>query len=414
MSRARASAPLRIHRVIARLNVGGPALHVVNLAGGLRDHGFDTRLVAGRIGPDEGDMTWYARERGVAVTEVPSMARAVDPVGDAATLWRLYRIFRRDRPQVVHTHTAKAGTLGRLAARAAGVPVVVHTFHGHVLGGDYFPAAVTRAYLEIERTLARLTDRLVVLTGRQRGEMADELRVAPAERFSVVPLGLELDGLAGQDRARARTEGRRRMGLPADVPVVGIVGRLVPIKDHELALEVLAALHRRLRADPGPGMHPGSPVLAVVGGGSPEREAALRRLAEVKGVGEAVRWLGWQTDLGPLYAAMDALLLTSKDEGTPVAILEALAAGTPVVTVAVGGIPEVLAGLDADHRLVPERDAGTLAAALAGVLSREAAPDGPPHPARRRVAEAWSVARLCRDLASLYRSELALRGIRTS
>lgn len=392
----------RVHRVIARLNVGGPALHVVHLARGLEAHGWSTRLVAGRIGRDEGDMTYHARERGVHVTHIPSLARTVDPARDLATLWRLYRLFRRERPHVVHTHTAKAGALGRLAARAAGVPAIVHTYHGHVLGGDYFSAPVTRLYLETERLLARLSDRLVVLTARQRHEMAGELSVAPRERFTVVPLGLDLGPLATMDREEARAEGRRRMGVPDPVPVVGIVGRLVPIKDHELALATLVEVHRRTAADPGP-----PPVLAVVGGGAPERVAHLRAEARRLGVAGAVRWMGWQQALGPLYAAMDALVLTSRDEGTPVAILEALAAGTPVISTDVGGIRDALAPVDGGHRIVPERTPQALADALCDALRRRGQEPGDADVSRRRhVAETWSVERLCRRVSGLYRQVL--------
>lgn len=402
--------PFRVHRVIARLNVGGPALHVVNLARGLEAHGFTTRLVAGRIGGEEGDMAYYARSRGVSVTELPTMARAVDLRGDVATYRHLVRLFRRERPHVVHTHTAKAGALGRLAARAAGVPVVVHTFHGHVLGGDYFSPVVTGFYRAVERVLARATDRLVVLTERQRIEMSETLRIAAPERFQVVPLGLDLEHLAELERGVDASEGRRRIGVAAGRPVVGIVGRLVPIKDHELALHALAAVHERWRDSGGAGA---PPLLAVVGGGSEERTAELRALAGTLGLSPHVRWLGWQKELAPLYAAMDVLLLTSKDEGTPVAIIEALAAGTPVVATGVGGIPEILADLPRGHRIVDGRRPSDLARAVmealggGGVRSPARVDEG----MRRRVADHWSVERLCADVATLYRELLTGAGI---
>ena len=160
-------SPILVHRVIARLNTGGPAMHVVNLAAALDPTRFQTRLIAGRITDDEGDMTYYARDRGVEVMEIAGMSRLLSPWNDLKTVFRLYRIFRRERPTIVHTHTAKAGTVARLAALAAGVPVILHTFHGHVLGGTYFSSFMTRVFLEIERQLARATDRLIVLTDRQ-------------------------------------------------------------------------------------------------------------------------------------------------------------------------------------------------------------------------------------------------------
>jgi glycosyltransferase involved in cell wall biosynthesis len=422
-------------------------MHVVNLARALDDGPWRTRLVAGSLAPDEGDMTYYAEERGVAVTRLPSLARAVRPLADLRALWSLWRLFRRERPTVVHTHTAKAGTLGRIAAILAGVPVRIHTFHGHVLGGGYFPPAVTRVYLEVERRLARRTHRLVVLTETQAREMAEELGVAPRERFAVVPLGLELERFRTVDRAEAGARVRRSLGIGEGEMAVGIVGRLVPIKNHELFLEALAALRARRPAAVGgsgsrgagrggvggagagagadvPGAEAGAPARregarpwegggtggggrvrgVVVGAG--EREEELRARAAALGLEEDdVLWLGWRRDLPDLYAALDVVALTSHDEGTPVALLEALAAGTPAVAREVGGVGEVLRDAGAG-RLVPrEADAGTWARILARAVE-EAGPVGLPSTVRDAVAERYSVERLAEDLTALYRREM--------
>jgi len=391
--------PILIHRVIARLNVGGPAMHVVNLARAFQGGSYRTRLIVGSVPEGEGDMEYYAAERGVEVTRIPEMSREIRPWADARTVWRLWRIFRRDRPDIVHTHTAKAGTLGRLAAMLARVPVRIHTYHGHVLGGSYFSPAKTRLFLEIERQLARVTDRLVVLTRRQAREMTDELRVAPPDRFAVVPLGLELERFATLERARARAAEREALGIPAGVRVVGIVGRLVPVKNHELFLEAVRALRDSRRRTP--------LVALVVGGG--ERETELRARAERMGLGGVVRWLGWRRDLPGLYAAMDVLALTSHDEGTPVAVIEALAAGTPVVARDVGGVAEVLEACGAG-RLVPAGAGGRAwAEALAEVLRGVGAPAATPldDEVRGRVVDRFSVQRLAADLEGLYRQALA-------
>lgn len=439
-------APLLIHRVIARLNVGGPAMHVVNLARAMDGDAWRTRLVAGSVADDEGDMAYYAEERGVEVTWLPGLSRAIRPLADLGVLWALWRLFRRERPTVVHTHTAKAGTLGRLAALLAGVPVRIHTFHGHVLGGGYFSAARTRFFLEVERQLARGTSRLVVLTERQATEMAEELGVAPRERFAVVPLGLELEAFRDADRARLGAGARRELGLDDDEVAVGIVGRLVPIKNHELFLEALAALRKggpgRPRAAPPPStgavasggaadppVHRGRPRIRGVVVGSGEREAALRRRAEELGLGDDVLWLGWRRDLPRLYAALDAVALTSHDEGTPVALLEALAAGTPVVAREVGGVGEVLRRAGAGRLVPPGAGPEVWARALAeetglpghgGPSGRSRVPgEGPPDPGsapprwagglarsvREEVARRYSVERLVDDLARLYREE---------
>ncbi len=394
-----AGPPILVHRVIARLNVGGPAMHVVNLALGLDRRGvFRTRLVAGRITGDEGDMGYYARERGVEVTELPALSRLVSPLNDLRILWSLYQAFRRERPAIVHTHTAKAGTLGRLAAVLAGVPVRIHTYHGHVLGGGYFSPALTRFYLEVERQLARISQHLVVLTERQRREMAEELRVAPPERFRVIPLGLELERFRDMDREAVRSAARAGLGIAGRETVVGIVGRLVPVKNHELLFRAVAPLESALG---------GRVRILVVGSGL--REAELRACASALGVGDRIAWLGWRRDLPELYAAMDALALVSLDEGTPVAILEALASGTPVAARAVGGVPEILEGVE-HAALIRDATPEAVAAGLEDVLKGGPSPEAVAA-VRRNTAERYSVDRLAMDMEELYREDLARSGL---
>jgi len=329
-------------------------MHVVHLAEALDPTRFRTRLIAGGITEDEGDMTYYARERGVEVTEIRGMSRLLSPLGDLRSFLTLLRIFRRERPTIVHTHT---GTVGRLAARAAGVPVIIHTFHGHVLGGLYFSREKTQFFLEIERWLAKSTARLVVLTHDQAREMAEDLRVAPPERFAVIPLGLNLQPFADADRAAARSRLRAELGIEQDRPVVGIVGRLVPVKNHELLFDALALLRGRM--DP-------EPHLIVVGSG--ERERALRSYVNAKGLEDVVHWLGWRKDLPHIFPAFDVTALTSFDEGTPVSLIESLASGTPVVSLAVGGVPDILEGGGLE-RLVHSASDDEVAHAIESVLA---------------------------------------------
>ena len=301
-------------------------MHVVNLSRALGQGPFRTRLIAGSVSPTEGDMAYYARERGVAVTELPRLQREMSPTQDLAVLWALFRLFRRDRPHIVHTHTAKAGALGRVAAALAGVPVRIHTFHGHVLGGGYFSEAKTRFYVEVERLLGRVSSRLVVLSNRQAGQMSEDLAIASRDAFEVIPLGLELADFVHIDPDAARRQARAALGLADETLAIAIVGRLVPVKNHELVLDAMSLLRDKV---------PNPVRLFVVGGG--ERERELRTYAAGRGVSDHVEWLGWRGDLAALYPAMDALALTSFDEGTPVAIIEALVAGTPVVARAVAG-----------------------------------------------------------------------------
>ena len=372
-------------------------MHVVHLARGLDDR-FTTRLIAGEVPPEEGDMGYFAEERGVEPHYLPALRRPVSLADDLRALRAIRQEIRAYQPDIVHTHTAKAGALGRLAAILEGVPVVVHTYHGHVLGGSYFSDRMTRVYREVERQLARGTHRLIALTRMQVREMSGPLDVAPAERFSVIPLGLSLERFASVDREAARRALRAEQGVPDDRPVVGIVGRLVPVKNHELLFE---AFQSALRSVP-------DAELWIVGSG--EREAELRALADSLGIGDQVRWLGWRQELEKIYPAFDLLALSSHDEGTPVALLEGLAAGTPIVSTDVGGIREMLARVQAEGRVVEPGDAEGLSAALIQGLSRSAAgseevaveDSGAEAEARRRVAEGYSVERLCRSIEDLY------------
>jgi glycosyltransferase involved in cell wall biosynthesis len=234
--------PIRVLRVIARLNVGGPALHVTYLAQGLADRGYETTLVAGDVARGEESMAFVAERAGVAIEPLPGLSRELSPLRDAAAAWRLARIIRALRPDVVHTHTAKAGAVGRAAALLAGRrAVVVHTFHGHVLRG-YFGRTGTLVFRTIETALARVTDRLVAVSPEVRDELVS-LGVAPATKFSVIRLGIELE-------PRVAFEGdpvevRRRLGIGADRFVVGWFGRMTAVKRTDDLLAAVAALRER-------------------------------------------------------------------------------------------------------------------------------------------------------------------------
>jgi glycosyltransferase involved in cell wall biosynthesis len=317
---------VRVMRIIARLNVGGPALHVVLLTAALNDACFESVLVTGMVGPDEGDMTYAATQRGVTPLIIPALGREISPLADLHSLARLIGLMRRYRPHVVHTHTAKAGFLGRLAARLSGVPVVVHTFHGHVFHG-YFGKFKSGLYIALERLAARLSDRIITLSDGLRDELVG-YRIAPTERFEVVPLGLDL----GQLTSTSLGEWRRELGVAHDAPLVGIVGRLVPVKNHALFLQMAARVRARL------------PEARFVIVGDGELRADLEALAEALGLAEAVVFAGWQQDLAPIYADLDALVIASRNEGTPVSVIEAMAARVPVVATRVGGLPDLLCG----------------------------------------------------------------------
>jgi glycosyltransferase involved in cell wall biosynthesis len=385
---------IRVLRVIARLNVGGPALHTTLLTERLDPRRYDARLVTGTEEPGEGNYLALHGKAPERVIVLPTLGREVRGVADGVTLAALVRLMRRVRPHVVHTHTAKAGTLGRLAARLARVPVVVHTYHGHVFHG-YFSPARARIFLGVERTLARWTDCLLAVSETVRRELL-ALGVGSPARFRVVPLGLDLDRYRGTDAARGSLRGE--LGLPPEAPVVTIVARLVPIKAHEVFLEAARRVHQAL---------PASRFLIV---GDGERRAALEALAADLGLGTSVRFLGWRRDLERVYADATVVALTSRNEGSPVSLIEAMAAGRPIVAARVGGVPDLVED-GVTGCLVPPDDPGALAAALVTLLQNSERCRTLGQAARERVVPAFAAERLVADVDALYAELLGAKGV---
>jgi glycosyltransferase involved in cell wall biosynthesis len=378
-------------RLFSRLNVGGPSVHVILLTAGLKDRGYETRLVIGRESPREGNLFDLAAQKGVSWVALPGLGREVRPWHDLRALVGLYRMMRSFRPHVVHTHTAKAGLLGRVAARFAGVPVVVHTFHGHVLRG-YFGPLTTAVYRALERRLAAASDVLVAVSEAVKQDLVS-LGVAEGAKIRVIPLGLDLEPLAG---ALPRGSLRREAGVPDTAPLVGIVGRLAPIKDLGTFLRAAVVVRQALP----------SARFAVVGDG--EERARLEQECARLGLGPSLFFHGWRRDMASVYGDLDVVVNCSRNEGTPVALIEALAAARPVVATRVGGTPDLL-GEGRRGRLVPPGDPEALASAVL-----EALRGGEAVAARAREGQAYvmghhSSRRLVDDVDALYRELLSRR-----
>jgi glycosyltransferase involved in cell wall biosynthesis len=399
VSDIQATESLRVVRVIARLNVGGPALHVSYLTRGLVERGYDTTLVTGRVGPSEGSMEYVAEEADLHPVYVGSLQRNLAPLADLAALFRLVGLLRRVRPHVLHTHTAKAGAVGRVAALlalGARPPVVVHTYHGHVLTG-YFSKRLSRFFVEVERLLGRMTDALIAVSPEVRDDLV-RLGVARESKFTVIRLGLDLEQrIAAPPDARERV--RAELGIGQESFVVAWLGRMTEIKRVEDLMQAFADVRGR-----------GVEAVLVLVGDGPDR-AELERLTDELGVADAVCFTGFRADVGSIYCASDVVALSSANEGTPVSLIEALAAGCAVVTTAVGGVSDVVdegrAGV-----LVPFGDRRAFADALGELAAsperrRELGEAG-----RRHVLKRYSVERLLEDVDALYRSLLAVRAPR--
>jgi len=397
MSASGSGENVRVLRIITRLNIGGPSIQAIALSERLTARGFETRLLHGRLGAGEGDMRYLLTAPGIA-RQMGSLRRDVAPLHDVVALAQVLDALRDLRPHIVHTHMAKAGTIGRVATaiynRTAGRDArarVVHTYHGHVLEG-YFSPAKTRAFLGIERTLARVTDCLVAISPRIRKELLDDYHIGRPEQYQVVPLGFDLDRLTAigdADRGAARAA----LGIPASATVVSTAGRLTAIKRYDLFLDTA-----RLVAD----RH--SEALFLVAGDG-ELRSALEAQARANGIADRVRFLGWRRDLDTLYAASDVFLLTSRNEGTPVALIESLAAAVPGVSTDVGGVRDVI---DSDRvgLLAPFGDARALADQVQTLLADRDRRRRMGEAGRQAVSSRYGLDRLIDDIERVYRELL--------
>ena len=378
--------------------MGGPALHVSYLSAGLRDRGYETILVAGSVGQGEQSMAYVAEELGVPVVTIPLLHREISPVRDLLATVRLARIIRAERPAILHTHTAKAGAVGRVAAFLAGrrrPPIIVHTFHGHVLRG-YFGRFWTGVFRLLERWLARITDALVAVSPEVRDELV-AFGVAPASKFRVIRLGIELDERLDRDGA-ARAETRRVMGIGDERFVVGWIGRMTAVKRTDIVLRSFSRLK-----DEGV-----DAVLCMVGDG-PDRRS-VEDLAGELGVMRDSLFPGYQEDVGPFFAAFDVFVLPSGNEGTPVTAIEALASGCPVVATRVGGVPDVVTDGE-DGFLVEPGDVEELAARLAQLANDPDLRGRMGAAGRERMRSRYAVDRLIDDIDRLYRDLLERKGV---
>ena len=375
--------PTRVLRVITRLNIGGPAINAALLSTRLDPDRFVTLLVAGSESATEGSMLDLGRlGDGLALRRVPALGRAISPIDDVRALAAVTKIAREFRPHIVHTHLAKAGTIGRVAARLAGTRAVVHTYHGTVFRG-YFGGMKSRAVVGVEQTLSHITTRIVAITPSQRRELI-ALGIGDERKVVEIPLGFDLAPFLN---APDKNVARERLGLPRDVPIVAIVARLVPVKDVSLFLRAMAKVP--------------APALAIVVGDG-ELRASLKAESAALGLGGRCRFIGWQRDVASVYAAADVVALTSINEGSPVSIIEAMAAGRAVVCTAVGGVPDVVR--PGTGVLVPSRDDVAFARELTALLSAPARRAELGAAARRAVHPAYDAARLVSDMTRLYES----------
>ena len=373
--------PHNVLHIITRLDPGGSSENTLITVAGLDRSRYRPSLMTGRSG------------EGVASIIIPHLGRKIHPFNDLLAYGEIYRQIRNGRYTLVHTHSSKAGILGRWAAWLAGVPIIVHTPHGHVFYG-YYGRVPSYMFILLERLTARITDKIITLTEQGIREHV-ERRIAPREKFTSIHSGVELSRYT--EPRPDPVIARKQLGLSPDWPVVGSVGRFGPVKGYDTFLEAAALLRAR---------QPKVQFLLVGEGGE---EVRLKRLAEQLRIEDRILFLGWQHDIPEILSALDLFVLPSRNEGMSRTLVQAMAMGKPIVATRVGGVPEVLGEGEAGL-LVPPDDPVQLSQAIEllltdGELARKLGEGG------KRRAPAYSAERMVAEIESLYETLLRKKGL---
>nr|MBU1327692.1 glycosyltransferase family 4 protein [Candidatus Omnitrophota bacterium] len=300
---------MKILRIIARLNIGGPARNAVLLTEGFPG----TALICGEVAESEGDMMYLAGEKGIKPIIIEELGRELSWKDDWTAFWKIYNIIREVKPDIIHTHTAKAGALGRMAGILYGKAILIHTFHGHVFSG-YFGKVKTIFFIWVEKILALFTDKIITVSYELKRELSQEFKIAPERKIEVIELGFELEELF-----KLPTKNK------TEIINIGVVGRLVPVKNHKMLFRAVKNLKAKI---------------IIIGDGEMRQE--LERYAEELGIKDIVEFRGWVKDLKAIYEGLDIVALTSLNEGTPVSLIEAMAARRPVIATNVGGVKDIV------------------------------------------------------------------------
>jgi glycosyltransferase involved in cell wall biosynthesis len=361
----------------------------------LNDKEFQSLLISGRISEGEGDMGYLLPGIENYHQYLPILQREIALLRDIKTFLILFRLFRKEKPDIVHTHLAKAGLVGRLAAFFARVPVRIHTFHGHVFSG-YFSPLKTFIFIQIERLLACLSTKIVVISNQIKNDICARYRIVSRGKTALIPLGFDFSDMGNTDIYTGLL--RKQCSIPDHALTIGIVGRLTAIKNHGLFIKIAEDMLNS-RSD----LH-----FLIIGDG--ELQPVLKNQVHRAGIQKNVHFLGWIKQIAKIYADIDILLMTSKNEGTPVSIIESLYFGTPVIASNVGGVPDLV-----EHekngflvnsfevkdfiiyidRLIQDRE-----------LYRNIAEEG-----RQTVIEKFDVQRLLADTKNLYRELIQNEGL---
>ncbi|MBI3599218.1 MAG: glycosyltransferase [Nitrospinae bacterium] len=406
---------IKVLRIIARLNIGGPAVHAILLTKWLNSDKFDSLLVTGVIGQNEGDMMYLAETNNIKHIIIKELGREVSWRDDIAAFYKILRLIIREKPDIIHTHTAKAGTLGRIAGiiynifyplfhppltkGGRGGVMLVHTFHGHIFH-SYFSPFKTKLFVFIERILAKFTHKIIAISNKQMNELSEKLKISYSKKFELIPLGLDLSSFYDIERYRGLF--KKEMGLDKDVKLVGIIGRLVPVKNHRMFLNTIKIFNEK--------GDKAKVKFLIIGDG--ELREDLEKYSIEAGIAGYVIFTGWRKDLERVYADLDIVALTSFNEGTPVSIIEAMASGKPVIAAEVGGVRDMFTSkckmqnakckMQEEGILIDSNDSDSLVDGIKFLLSNPAMAEDMGKKGRVFVKERFDIERLARDMEGMY------------
>ena len=385
----------KILRILNRFNLGGPTHNAAYLSKYLPEE-YSTILVGGEKDESESDSEFLLQQMNVPYTLLPSMKRSIGIFGDIAAWRSIVKIIRREKPGIVHTHAAKAGALGRLAAWYCGVPIIVHTFHGHVFH-SYFGKAKTSIFILIERFLARLSTAIVAISETQKHDLGTVYRICKPEKIHVVPLGFDLHKFTeNQDEKRANF--RTLYQLNDNEIAIGIIGRLAPVKNHKLFIDAIHACAQKTT----------HPIRAFIIGDGEERNSLENYCKTLNIPGQLITFTSWIHDIDRAVAGLDIICLTSFNEGTPVSLIEAQAAGKPIVSTNVGGIRDIV--VENKTAFLSLLDTEEFSEKLLLLINNENLRKTMAQESHNYSVQQFSYQRLCNDMDELYKKLTRRRG----
>ncbi len=392
----------RVLRILNRLAVGGPVLNAIYLSRYLAPE-FDTILVVGEKEDHEKSAAYLADQLGINYVTIKGMGRSISPASDYMAYRELKRLIKSFKPDIVHTHSAKPGALGRLAAAATNVPAIVHTFHGHVFH-SYFNPVKTKVFINTERYLAKKSDAIIAISDQQKVELVHQFKIAPEDKFHVIPLGFDLDRFQ-KDNEEKRKKFRAEFNINNETIAIGIIGRLVPVKNHYLFIKAIRQVLDKSN----------KPIKALIIGDG-ETRADLENIAKEVGIPFSAEndrqhphplvFTSWRSDIDVINAGLDIVCLTSVNEGTPVSLIEAQASNKAIVSTRVGGIADIV--IEGETALLADvNDSQSYCDHLLKLVEDDELRSRMGHNSSQHVLQKFSYQRLMNDMSRLYNQLLS-------